>query len=190
MAYFFGSGDFDFGRDVSAGNNGNVYITGESYDIWMGSQGESPINDYNGRADIVVLKLDNSGIYQWHGFWGSDNDDLGRGIDANDMGDIYISGSSESGWSGPDGQIPIHGSCDGMIDDIILLKISNEGAYQWHTFYGASHEDTGLGIVFDNDENVIAAGYSSSTWNGSSGQAPMHEFSGGSSDMFVIKLSE
>jgi len=186
---FFGSGDFDFGRDISAGNNGNVYITGESYDIWMGSQGESPINYYNGGADIVVLKLDDSGSYQWHGFWGADNDDLGRGIAANDMGEIYITGSSESGWSGPDGQIPVHESYDGIINDLILLKMSNEGAYQWHTFYGSSKDDHGSDITLDEAGGIFVAGESNTSWSGPGGQSPLNEYSG-DSDITILKLRQ
>ena len=70
---FYGAGD-DYGEGIAVDGNGNVYVTGYSNDTWNGPSGQSPLNAYNGGTDIFVLKLDSSGAYQWHTFYGSGDD--------------------------------------------------------------------------------------------------------------------
>ena len=62
----------DYGFSIAVDTNGNVYVTGYSYATWG-----SPLNPHSGSSDIVVLKLDSSGTYQWHTFYGSGGYDEG-----------------------------------------------------------------------------------------------------------------
>jgi hypothetical protein len=134
-----------------------------------------------------VLKLDSSGAYQWHTFYGSGSYDYGYGIATDGSGNFYITGESEAGWNGPAGQSPLH-AYSGGFSDIFVLKLNVNGAYQWHTFYGSSGADYGHGIRADARGNVYIAGESNAAWNGPAGQNPLHAYSGGY-DIFMLKLN-
>ena len=86
--------------------------------------------------DIFVLKLDSSGAYQWHTFYGSSSSDYGSGIAMDGSGNVYVTGWSDATWSGPAEESPLHAYSGD--DDIFVLKLDSSGAYQWHTFYGSS----------------------------------------------------
>jgi hypothetical protein len=71
-----------------------------------------------------VLKLDATGVYQWHTFYGSISDDYSDGIAVDGGGGVYITGMSIASWDGPAGQAPQHAHSGGY--DIVVLKLQNE----------------------------------------------------------------
>ena len=182
------AGGYDFGGGIAIDGSGNVYVTGQSYLTWNGDGGVAPIHAYSGNRDIFVLKLTSSGAYQWHTFYGSEGGiDVGYGIGVDGSGNVFVAGQSFATWNGDGGAVPIHAYSGG--DDIFVLKLTSNGAYQWHTFYGsAGGPDVGYGIAVDGSGNVYLAGWSSATWNGDEGVAPLHAYSGGG-DIFVLRLS-
>ena len=186
---FYGSTDDDDGFDITIDNNGGIYIVGCSSRSWLGPEGQAPLHAFSKYFDIVVLKLDAQGSYQWHTFYGSTSFDSGYGIAVDDNGGVYISGYSSGSWSGPAGQAPLHpfsGSLGSW--DITIIKLNTAGSYQWHTFYGSISRDIGLGITMDGSDGVYITGYSDSSWNGSAGQIPLHVHSG-SNDIVILKLN-
>ena len=67
-----GQADYDYGYGIAVDGSGNVYVTGYSDATWNGPAGQNPLHAYSGRrCDIFVLKLNSSGAYQWHTFYGS-----------------------------------------------------------------------------------------------------------------------
>ncbi len=76
---FYGSSHpdyaLDYGTGIATDRNGNVYVTGYSNSPWSGPTGESPLHAFTGSHDILVLKLDSRGSYQWHTFFGSNAND-------------------------------------------------------------------------------------------------------------------
>ncbi|MBP6972895.1 MAG: SBBP repeat-containing protein, partial [Syntrophorhabdus sp.] len=167
---FYGSKDWDLGYGIAVDKDGNVYVSGFSYAAWG-----TPIAPYRGNDDIVVLKLDSSGVYQWHTFHGSTNDDIGLGIAVDKEGNIYVTGSSDATWGSP--ITPYSGG-----SDMVVLKLNNSGVYQWHTFHGS--EDEGSGIAVDKDGNIYVTGSSDATWG-----TPINPHSG-NYDIIVVKLTK
>jgi hypothetical protein len=183
---FYGSDDWDEGDAIALDASGNVYVTGESQASWKGPSGEGPFHAHTGGADIVVLKLSSSGAYEWHTFYGSKKYDEGHGIAVDASGGVYVVGSSERRWNGPRWQSPLHAHSGW--GDVVILKLSSSGAYQWHTFYGSRDLDEGNGIAVDASGGVYVVGTSRRRWNGPRWQSPLHAHSG-KDDIFVLKLS-
>jgi hypothetical protein len=182
---FYGSSGYAISYGVALDRTGNVYVTGSSGGTWNGPAGETPLHDYSGDADAFVLKLDGSGAYQWHTFYGSSNWQEGYGISTDGNGNIYVTGSSSGTWNGPAGQGPLHPYTGS--EDVFVLKLDSGGAYLWHTFYGSSSTDASYGVALDGAGNVYVTGGSGRTWNGPGGEAPLHAHSG-DADTFVLKL--
>jgi len=185
---FYGSSSYDDGFGIAVDGSGNVYVVGSSGATWNGPTGQSPIHAYSGANEIFVLKLNSSGTYQWHTFYGSSSgNDNGSDIAIDSSSNIYVVGSSGATWKGPTGQSPIHAYSGAT--DTFVLKLNSSGAYQWHTFYGSSSgDDICSGIAIDSSSNVYAVGNSGATWKGPTGQSPIHAYSG-ATDAFVLKLN-
>ena len=131
-----------------------------------------------------MLKLNSSGAYQWHTFYGSSGDDYGYGIAVDGSGNVYVTGNSDATWNGP-WKIPLHAHSGGY--DIFVLKLNSSGAYQWHTFYGSSRYDYGYGIAIDGSGNVYVTGYSLQPGRPADRTRSMPTAE--ATDIFVLKLN-
>ncbi|MBI4653917.1 MAG: SBBP repeat-containing protein [Nitrospirae bacterium] len=181
---FYGSTASDFSEGIAVDTNGNVHVIGYSRDTWNGPAAQAPLNAHSGNGDIVVLKLNTAGAYQWHTFYGSAS---GSGITVDTNGNVHVIGYSRDTWNGPAAQAPLNAHSGYY--DIVVLKLNTAGAYQWHTFYGsAASTDRGSGIAVDTNGNVYVTGYSTVTWNGPGATAPLNAHSG-YYDIVVLKLN-
>ena len=86
----------DYGYGIAVDASGNVYVAGYSLATWG-----TPLNPHSGSYDIVVVKFDSSGVYQWHTFYGSSDDDYGNGIAVDSSGNVYVTGESNASWGSP-----------------------------------------------------------------------------------------
>jgi beta-propeller repeat-containing protein/S-layer family protein len=187
---FYGSTLYDYPRGIAVDNSGGVYVAATSKTTWNGPGNQAPLHAHDGAgwADIVVLKLNNAGTYQWHTFYGSGDVDSAEAIALDGSGNIYVTGESQATWNGPGNQVPLN-TFGGGAYDVFVLKLNSAGAYQWHSFYGGPDVDWGYSIVTDGSGNIYVTGQSSASWNGPGATAPLHMFSGGPNEIFVFKLS-
>ena len=182
---FYGSSNIDVGHAITSDGSGNVYVAGDSWATWNGPGSATPLHAYAGNADIVVVKLNSVGAYQWHTFYGSSSDDYGNAIISDGSGNIYVAGYSFATWNGPGSAAPLNAYAAGA--DIVVVKLNSAGAYQWHTFYGSSSGDYGFAITSDGSGNVYVTGESDATWNGLGSAAPLNAYAAGV-DIVVVKL--
>jgi len=91
MAHLLWSTDYDGAYGIAIDGNGNVYVAGYSHIPWNGPDGQSPLNSFTGsEVDLFVLKLNSSGAYQWHTFYGSGSIDNCLGIATDGNGNVYV----------------------------------------------------------------------------------------------------
>lgn len=183
---FYGAGyggTEDEGHGIAVDGSGNAYVAMKSDDTWTGPSGELPQNGYVGGPDIAVLKLNGSGEYQWHTFFGSDGGEVVPASIAIDGNAVYVTGNSASGWNVKK-KGPLNDYSAG--DDIVVIKLNTDGVYQWHTFYGSSSNDGGNGIAA-REGSVYVAGYSFAAWDGPAARPPRHSYSG-QADITLLKL--
>jgi len=77
----------DFSRGVSADGRGSVYITG-------GTEGSLEAANAGGE-DAFVSKYDASGRLEWTRQLGTGSSDWGRGVSADGLGNVYVTGGTE-----------------------------------------------------------------------------------------------
>ena len=171
---FHGSSEWDTGFAIAADTNGNVFVTGRTFGQWG-----NPIHSYSGGSDIFVMKLNSSGELLWNTFFGSPEEDVGKGIAVDDSGNVYITGESRATWGSP-----LHRYTGGS--DIVVFKLNSSGQLQWNTFYGSSYDDWGSGIAVDWTGSPYVTGVSKDSWG-----SPLHGHSGdaGMDDIAVLKLN-
>lgn len=185
---FFGSGsDYHEGSGITHDSSNNVYVSGFSESAWLGPSSQAPLHGFSGTGrEMFVLKLDSAGAYQWHTFYGAaDANDESFSIAADPSDNLLVGGYSAMTWNGPAAQSPKHPHSGGK--DIVILKLGNDGSYQWHTFYGSSASDEVRGIKTDDAGNVYACGNSSGSWQGDGSAPPLHPYAG-AADHVVLKL--
>jgi hypothetical protein len=184
---FHGSANDDVGSGIAVDGSGNIYVTGKSNTSWNGpgsclTSGISPcpLNAFTGGYDVFLLKLDSSGAYQWHTFYGSTGDDAGNGIAVDGSGNVYVIGVSSADWGISENRINGHSGGD----DIFVIKLNSNGERLWHTFLGSVNDDGGVAIAVDSGGNTYITGSSTATW----GTSPVHAFTG-YVDAVVAKLN-
>ncbi|MFW9947029.1 MAG: binary toxin-like calcium binding domain-containing protein [Candidatus Odinarchaeota archaeon] len=128
----WGSNKDDYGDEVVTDNIGNVYV--------MGTTG----NYLAERSDIILSKINNSGIIQWNIKWGSAIYNWGRGIDIDDSGNIYVAGITNDIATGK--------------GDLCFIKFDNSGNIIWNKTYGGIESDYCEQIILDDYGNIYAIG--------------------------------
>ncbi|MBW1812690.1 MAG: SBBP repeat-containing protein [Deltaproteobacteria bacterium] len=169
---FMGSTSDDFGSGIAVDGSGNVYVAGYSNASWG-----NPVNDHtggSGNPDAFVAKLNSSGETEWNTFMGSPSYDYGNGIAVDGSGNIYVAGSSESGWGSPMNDYAGNRAA-------FAAKLNSSGTRQWNTFMGSSDLD-GTSIAVDGKANVYVVG------DGGAWGNPVNDHAGAGSDAFVAKL--
>jgi len=191
---FYGSGYSDSGHGIALDSDGEVVVTGETSDTWNGPGGETPINPYGGEdpgldSNLVVIKLDGSGNFLWHTFFGSATAwPVDEGVALDGDKNIYVTGNSYLSWNGTGDNAPLHPhSSDGSGHDIFALKLLTNGSYAWHTFYGSQYNDRAYSVAVDTEANLLITGTTEETWNGPGDTWPLNAHSG-NADAVVLKL--
>ena len=124
---------------------GNIYFTG--FGLPLGSE------------DIYILKINSSGQILWQKSYSYSpvSTESVHGIKLDSSGNIYLGGTTDKG--NPNFYL-----------DYLVLKYSNNGVFQWAGIYDGldGANDYLSGIIIDNNNNVIASGYSQQNSNSGS----------------------
>ncbi len=150
------------------------------------SFGSVSFTSYGG-ADIFVSKLSGSGTWIWTvraGGSGSSWNDSGRGITADNQGNIYITGSFSSTASF--GNLSVQ-SVGGI--DVFAAKMDDDGNWIWVNGTGGTGStlmDYGYDIAVDEDHNIYVTGVCvGTTYYGDSTIAGYGGF-----DVFLARLDD
>ncbi len=172
---FLGSESGDYAYGVAADDEGNLFVTGSSYE-WD----ETPVRAYGGNGDAFVARLDPDGDLVWLTYLGGTGGDGGRGIALGADGDIYVVGGSGAGWA----ETPVRAFTDGVSDhDCFVARLNPDGTLEWHTFLGGGGVDSGMGIALDSDHVHVTGMSEYYGWT----ETPERAFSSGR-DAFVAQL--
>ncbi len=130
-----------------------------------------------GGSDIFVAKIDSGGTVKWVRSYGGTKLDLGYAITATPDGGCVATGCSQSD------DVDFAGLGKGD-NDIVVIKLDDQGDVQWRKLLGGSLADEGRSITAVQGGGIVLAGCSRSS------DADFLEMNLGSHDIVVIKLDE
>ncbi len=149
----WGDYDYDVGYAIELDSSNNVYVTGSTYSsTWD-------------KDNLVLLKFDNMGNFQWHKTWGQtmSSREYGYAITIDIYDNIFIAGSETSN---------IGADCN-----IVLLKYNSQESRLWNQEWGGTDgDDNGFGVAVDWLGNIYVAGKT-------------RDYSAGGADMCVIQYN-
>ena len=143
----FGGSEIDEPRAISATNDGNFIIVGDT------RSSDKDISNNNGGADLWMLKISTNGILIWEKTIGATSFDVARSISKTDDHGFIIAGNSRSSDAGFTNQ--------GQ-NDAWILKVDINGNVLWKKFIGGSENDLLFDVVQLNNQSIIAIGESTS----------------------------
>ena len=186
-AYKFGSSLPDEGLATCLDPNGNVFVTGYFQETVDFNPGSSTSNFTATSYDIFILKLDANGNYVWNYDLGSNPAEQGRAIQCDASGNVYTSGSFGSSLDFNPGAATEFMSATG-VDDIYLLKLTNDGNFIWSKKIGGISNEYALSMAIDLNGSSILGGHfaSTTTFNSFPNVAVT---SAGLDDAFVVKFN-
>ena len=133
---------------ISADGQGNVYISGYT-------AGVLDTTNY-GSLDAFVSKYDAQGKLLWTRQLGTTEEDQGRGVAADGLGNVYISGFTAGSLGGP--------NAGGF--DAFVSKYDGQGTLLWTRQLGTSKADQSMGASADKLGNIYIAGSTNGSLDG------------------------
>lgn len=167
---------------TASDNNGNLYVIGwySSATITFGSL--TLTNPGVGTGDVFVVKYDATGTALWAKTFGGAEGDIGNGIAADALGNVYITGSFASSTINF-GTTTLTNAGTGS--DVFIVKLTSSGTEVWAKSAGGVGSDRGNAITVDLLGNIFTTGaFTSASINFGTGS-----LSNASSvnDFFIVK---
>lgn len=143
----WGGPDDDYGWGVIFDKENSIFITG-----WTKSFGAL-------NKDMVVVKYDTAGYWQWNRTWGTSFDDEGRSIGIDSAGNIYLGGFTN-------------------LKNVSIVKFSASGEFLWDKQWGnnPTYQHWGQDLIIDSLDKIYITGFNRT------GTTPIY-------DLFLAKLS-
>ncbi len=138
---------------IATDSAGNSFITG-----YFGSTATfgaySVSSSTNSDRDVVIAKINSSGVWQWARDAGNTQGDEGFGIALDGSGNCYVSGLFRSSTSFGGLALTSNG-----YEDIFIVKYDGNGTALWARNAGSTTGDRGFGIAADADGNCYGTGW-------------------------------
>ena len=137
---------FDAGRDIAVDDSGHSYVVARAYDS---------------HNDVLIVKLDQNGLLQWHTYLRGNSHDFAHGIALDAVGNVYVAGATLST------DFPVlnawQDSRNGPADGFITKLSGQDGSLLFSTYFGGSRAEYAQDIALDAAGNVYITGYTDST---------------------------
>ncbi|MBI2270700.1 MAG: SBBP repeat-containing protein [Bacteroidetes bacterium] len=161
--------------------NGKIVDVKAKYVLTPVTEGEAIINfslaDFNASYPLV--------IDPWATYYGGSNNDYSAGITNDNLGNVAITGFTES-FNFP--MLGASQTTNSGLSDAFVVKFNPTGTRIWATYYGGSRFDYGNCITSDLSNNILISGHTdSSDLPIVNGFQTSH--GGGTYDIFVVKFN-
>ena len=182
-ATYYGGSGTDDSFSCAVDDSSNVYFCGRTLSS-SGIAFNGFQNTKMGHQDAFLVKLSSSGTRLWATYFGGTGNDFGRACFTDSLGNVYLSGNTNSTGLGINGYQNTYG---GGFSDAFLVKFGSSGTRLWATYYGGTSEDYGSNGAVDNLGNVYLTGNTHSS-SGISLNGHQNTF-GGLGDTYLVKFN-
>ena len=148
-------------KDYTYSSNDRVNTVIELEDGSLVMAGFSTSNT-NSSKDLLIMRTDSEGNTEWQSIYGDTRDEIANSISSASDGGFIIAGEITNENTG-------NSSC-------YLLKVNNNGEFEWDRSFGGSLNDQGFSLISANDGGFVITGVTRSQ-NDSSG------------DLWLIKVN-
>ncbi len=151
-----GGTEDDAGISICTDTEGNIYCTGYFYSPSI-TFGSTTLNNL-GMANVFIVKYDPTGNVVWAKGAGGNNQDIGRSITTDGVGNIYVTGGFTSATItfGNITLTKVNNPYD--YQDIFIAKYNSNGNVIWAKSAGSLYSDQGFGITTDKENNIFLTG--------------------------------
>ena len=154
----FGGTSNDQGLSISVDASGNVYSTGRFGSTVDFDPGASTFNlSSTGNDDVFILKLNDSGNFQWATSFGGSFNDQGLSIAVDNSGNVYSTGYFR-GTVDVDPGAGTFNLSSAANEDVFVLKLGNSGNFLWAKSFVGSANDRSVSIAIDISGNIYTTG--------------------------------
>ncbi len=154
------TGTWEVGNEIAVDNTNGVYVTGFFQGTTMSCDGLLLSNNGpSGVSDFFVVKYDQNGNPEWLTGGGNTDYEEGRGIDADDNGNVYV-GAYFSSATITIGTTTITNNGAG---DILVVKYQSDGSFSWVLNAGGDADDQVHSLSAGNDGRAFICGSFSSS---------------------------
>jgi hypothetical protein len=179
---YLGGALSDEGSAITTDGN-HLYIVGNTRSTSaIATTGAHQISYGGDMDDAFLAKFHFNGSIAWATYYGGSGYDKGKGIKADSLGNVYITGETSS-----HDNIATTGAHETNRGAIFLAKFNEHGVRQWGTYYGIFWDGLGGSIALDNTGNIYLTGMTTSP-SGISTTGAFQEAKGGSLDAFLVKF--
>ena len=183
---FFGANYPEQGGDIIVDSNNCAIITGSCYHTLETTAGSYCPDPIGGReAFVTKFNAEGSGLI-FSTFIGGSNDDIGKGLDIDKNGYIYITGYTNSN-DFPTTSGAFDETYNGNRDAFVVKLNSSGDSLIYSTYLGGSDNDDGYSIVIDEKGNSYVTGMCGGGFPTTSGV--FGETYSGGLDAFLVKLN-
>ncbi len=132
----WGGTEIDSANKIELDSSGYLYVVVTS----------DSVDSHAGYSDVVLLKYDEDGNYQWERSWGTSFDQRGSSLALDSNNNVYITGHSFG-----------HPASSGKG---FLLKYDSSGTYQWERIWGVNGQygNYFYRIIIDDNDDLYISG--------------------------------
>lgn len=159
---YVGGSDWDYGNDIAVDNSGCAYVTGHTYSTDFPTQNQYMTDPETTYMDAFIYKLDTTqsgaACLLYSSYLGGGSNDRGYGIAADNSGNAYVTGETEST------DFPTHNQYQGDQTgiDVFVGKIdttqSGTSSLLYSTYIGGYSRDVGHDIAIDDSGYAYVTG--------------------------------
>ncbi len=180
----------DVVRAMTTDAAGNVYSVGyytDNSDFDPGAGTTELVS--NGFFDIYVQKLDTDGGLVWVKGIGGIMFDYATGVDADEAGNVYITGVYQETVDFDPGAGTFDLTSTGG-EEVFILKLDVNGDFVWARSIGSPAYEEPTAVSVDGSGNVYVTGYFETPIDADPSEAEVTLTTNGAQDVFLVKLDQ